>query len=132
MKIIKSSKGTVNQSLSTIDDRIQELSAGTAPEVVNTISQDQIRSGKVVAKTIPEDDMTRVRYLHDLVGWVQYQMEQEDLPANHTNFDTTDDALIITIEDYDNVTKYEVPFEDLKWDFNRIWEDVEYIIGDMI
>lgn len=86
---------------------------------------------QVMADTIPEDDPARVRYLHDLVGWVQYQMEREDLPANQTTFDTTDDALIIIV-DGDNLMQYEVPFEDLKFDFDRIWEDVDYIIGAMI
>lgn len=86
---------------------------------------------EVMADTIPEDDPARVRYLHDLIGWVQYQMEQEDLPANQTIFDTTDDALIITVGG-DNVVEYEVPFADLKFDFDKIWEDVDYIIGAMI
>lgn len=95
-------------------------------------SEEDVQScDRVVAQTIPEDDPARIRYLHDLVGWVQYQMEREDLPANQTTFDTTDDALIIIV-DGDNLMQYEVPFEDLKFDFDRIWEDVDYIIGAMI
>lgn len=86
---------------------------------------------EVMADSIPEDDPARVRYLHDLIGWVQYQMEQEDLPASQTIFDTTDDALIITMGG-DNVMEFEVPFADLSFDFDRIWEDVDYIIGAMI
>lgn len=92
---------------------------------------------EVMADTIPEDDPDRIRYLHeirylhDLIGWVQYQMEREDLPANQTIFDTTDDALIITMGG-DNVVEFEVPFTDLSFDFDKIWDDVEYIIGAMI
>ena len=86
---------------------------------------------EVIADTIPKDDPARVRYLHDLIGFVQNEMEREDLPVRQTIFDTTDDALIITMGG-DNVVEYEVPFADLKFDFDRIYEDVDYIVNAMI
>lgn len=86
---------------------------------------------KVMADTIPEDDPARVRYLHDLVGFVQNEMDREGLPTNQTIFDTTDDALIITMGG-DNVVEFEVPFADLSFDFDRIYEDTDYIVNAMI
>lgn len=86
---------------------------------------------KVMADTIPEDDPARERYLHTLIGDVQEQMDREGLPTNQTIFDTTDDALIITMSG-DNVVEFEVPFADLSFDFDRIWEDTDYIVNAMI
>lgn len=86
---------------------------------------------EVMADTIPEDDPARVRYLHDLIGFVQNEMDREGLPTNQTIFDTTDDALIITMGG-DNVVEFEVPFADLSFDFDRIWEDTDYIVNAMI
>lgn len=119
MKIVKASRGTIEQFSTALENKIAE------------IQQEVESSDEVMADTIPEDDPARVRYLHDLIGWVQYQMEREDLPANQTIFDTTDDALIITMGG-DNVVEFEVPFTDLSFDFDKIWDDVEYIIGAMI
>lgn len=86
---------------------------------------------EVMADTIPEDDPARVRYLHDLIGFVQNEMDREGLPTNQTIFDTTDDALIITMGG-DNVVEFEVPFADLSFDFDRIYEDADYIVNAMI
>ena len=86
---------------------------------------------EVMADTIPEDDPARVRYLHDLIVFVQNEMDREGLPTNQTIFDTTDDALIITMGG-DNVVEFEVPFADLSFDFDRIYEDTDYIVNAMI
>lgn len=86
---------------------------------------------EVTADTIPEDDPARVRYLHDLIGFVQNEMDREGLPTNQTIFDTADDALIITMGG-DNIVEFEVPFADLSFDFDRIHEDVDYIVNAMI
>ena len=85
----------------------------------------------ITADTIAEDDPARVRYLHDLIGFVQNEMDREGLPTNQTIFDTTDDALIITMGG-DNVVEFEVPFADLSFDFDRIYEDTDYIVNAMI
>lgn len=86
---------------------------------------------EVMADTIPEGDPARARYLHDLVGFVQDATYREGLPTNQTIFDTTDDALIITMGG-DNVVEFEVPFADLSFDFDRIHEDTDYIVNAMI
>lgn len=86
---------------------------------------------EVMADTIPEDDPARVRYLHDLIGFVQNEMDREGLLTNQTIFDTADDALIITMGG-DNIVEFEVPFADLSFDFDRIHEDVDYIVNAMI
>ena len=141
MKIVKASRGTIEQFSTALENKIAEIQQSdiNSSQVISSIEDmfsgpidEEVEGcGEIMAQTIPEDDPARVRYLHDLIGWVQYQMEQEDLPVNQTTFDTTDDALIIIVGG-DNLMQYEVPFEDLKFDFDRIWEDVDYIIGAMI
>ena len=133
MKIVKASRGTIEQFSTALENKIAEIQQSDidSSQVISSIDEEVEGCGEIIADTIPEDDPHRVLYLHDLIGWVEYQMEQEDLPANQTIFDTTDDALIITVGG-DNVVEYEVPFADLKFDFDKIWEDVDYIIGEMI
>lgn len=118
--VIKAAKGSMTQFRSALENKIAEIQ-----------HSDVQNCRQVMAQTIPEDDPARIRYLHDLVGWVQYQMGQEDLPVNQTTFDTTDDALVIIVGG-DGLMQYEVPFEDLKFDFAKIWDDVEYIMSAMI
>lgn len=136
MKIVKASRGTIEQFSTALENKIAEIQQSDidSSQVISSQRypyEDVENCDEVMADTIPEDDPARIRYLHDLVGWVQYQMEQEDLPVNQTTFDTTDDALIITMGG-DNVVEFEVPFEDLSFDFDKIYEDVDYIIGAMI
>lgn len=119
MKIVKASRGTIEQFSTALENKIAE------------IQQEVESSDEVMADTIPEDDPARVRYLHDLVGFVQNEMGREGLPTNQTIFDITDNALIITMGG-DNVVEFEVPFADLSFDFDRIHEDTEYIVNAMI
>lgn len=119
MKIVKASRGTIEQFSTALENKIAEI-------------QQEVEScDEVMADTIPEDDPARERYLHTLIGDVQEQMDREGLPTNQTIFDTTDDALIITMGG-DNVVEFEVPFADLSFDFDRIYEDTDYIVNAMI
>ena len=141
MKIVKASRGTIEQFSTALENKIAEIQQSNidSSQVISSIEDkfsgpidEEVEGcGEIMAQTISEDDPARIRYLHDLVGWVQYQMDQEDLPVNQTIFDTTDDALIITMGG-DNVVEFEVPFSDLSFDFDRIWEDTDYIVNAMI
>ena len=137
MKIVKASRGTIEQFSTALENRIAEIqqsdidSSQVVSSVFHPSEEHSEGCDKVTADTIPEDDPARVRYLHDLIGFVQTEMDREGLPTNQTTFDTTDDALIITMGG-DNVVEFEVPFSDLSFDFDRIYEDVDYIIGAMI
>lgn len=183
MKIVRASRGTIEQFQIALENKISEVSAGDRVEssknshiesvnsstyvdyggIMGTLGEiytdedleaywrdyhdsdiilmqydnfedwknDTISNMTVQAATIPEDDPARERYLHTLIGDVQEQMDREGLPTNQTIFDTTDDALIITMGG-DNVVEFEVPFADLSFDFDRIYEDTDYIVNAMI
>lgn len=141
MKIVKASRGTIEQFSTALENKIAEIQQSDidSSQVISSIEDkfsgpidEEVEGcGEIMAQTIPEDDPARVRYLHDLVGFVQNEMDREGLPTSQTVFDTTDDALIITM-DGDNVAEFEVPFADLSFDFDRIWEDTDYIVNAMI
>ena len=141
MKIVKASRGTIEQFSTALENKIAEIQQSDidSSQVISCIEDkfsgpmyEEVEScDDVTAGTIPEDDPARVRYLHDLIGFVQNEMDREGLPTNQTIFDTTDDALIITMGG-DNVVEFEVPFADLSFDFNRIYEDTDYIVNAMI
>lgn len=141
MKIVKASRGTIEQFSTALENKIAEIQQSSidSSQVISSIEDkfsgpidEEVEGcGGVMADTIPEDDPHRITYLHDLIGFVQNEMDREDLPTNQTIFDTTDDALIITMGG-DNVVEFEVPFADLSFDFDRIYEDAEYIVNAMI
>lgn len=141
MKIVKASRGTIEQFSTALENKIAEIQRSDidSSQVISSIEDkfygpidEEVEGcGEVMADTIPEDDPARERYLHNLIGDVQDQMDREGLPTNQTIFDTTDDALIITMSG-DNLVEYEVPLADLKFDFDRIHEDVEYIMNAML
>ena len=141
MKIVKASRGTIEQFSTALENKIAEIQQSDidSSQVISCIENkfsdpmyEEVEScDDVTADTISEDDPARVRYLHDLIGFVQNEMDREGLPTNQTIFDTTDDALIITMGG-DNVVEFEVPFADLSFDFDRIYEDTDYIVNAMI
>lgn len=141
MKIVKASRGTIEQFSTALENKIAEIQQSDidSSQVISCIEdkffdpmyEEVENCDEVMADTIPEDDPARVRYLHDLIGFVQNEMDREGLPTNQTIFDTTDDALIITMGG-DNVVEFEVPFADLTFDFDRIYEDTDYIVNAMI
>ena len=141
MKIVKASRGTIEQFSTALENKIAEIQQSDidSSQVISCIEDkffdpmyEEVETcDEVMADTIPEDDPARVRYLHDLIGFVQNEMDREGLPTNQTIFDTTDDALIITMGG-DNVVEFEVPFADLSFDFDRIYEDTDYIVNAMI
>lgn len=137
MKIVKASRGTIEQFSAALENKIAEIQQSDidSSQVVRKFSGPRYEEvegcDEVMADTIPEDDPARARYLHDLIGFVQNEMYREGLPTNQTIFDTTDDALIITMGG-DNVVEFEVPFADLSFDFDRIYEDADYIVNAMI
>lgn len=133
MKIVKASRGTIEQFSTALENKIAEIQQSDidSSQIISSIDEEVEGCGEIIADTIPEDDLARVRYLHDLIGFVQNEMDREGLPTNQTIFDTTDDALIITMGG-DNVVEFEVPFADLSFDFDRIYEDADYIVNAMI
>lgn len=137
MNIVKASRGTIEQFSAALENKIAEIQQSDidSSQVIRKFSgptyEEVEGCDEVTADTIPEDDPARVRYIHDLIGFVQNEMYREGLPTNQTIFDTTDDALIITMGG-DNVVEFEVPFADLSFDFDRIYEDADYIVNAMI
>lgn len=120
----KFNRGNTDQFVAALESRIDELENTGIASATNTtniaISPD--------ADVINADGDERERYLHTLIGDIQRAVPNQ-LSAV---FDNDENNLYVTINNTDaedaDVTEFTVPFEDLKFDFNRVDDDVDYII----
>lgn len=71
------------------------------------------------------DDATQDdRYLHNLIGDIQSEIEHE---VETIEFDQDDSNLYMTVVYMDMVKEYKIPFDDLSFEFDTIESDVEYV-----
>lgn len=71
------------------------------------------------------DDATQDdRYLHNLIGDIQSEIEHE---VESIQFDQDDSNLYMTVVYMDMVKEYKIPFDDLSFEFDTIESDVEYV-----
>lgn len=72
-----------------------------------------------------EDDPTHNdRFIHNLVGDIEDKLATE---VDGLTFDTLENALSITVVRDGEVTQFEVPFEDISFNFDKMDNDVAYI-----
>lgn len=64
------------------------------------------------------------RYLHNLIGDIQSEIEHE---VETIEFDQDDSNLYMTVVYMDMVKEYKIPFDDLSFEFDNIESDVEYV-----
>lgn len=77
------------------------------------------------AKNVDMQDYNEVeRYIHTLIGDLDSALSEEGF--NNTVFDTDDHNLYVTV--YDTSEQYDVPFDDLTFDWDSIEKDVKYIL----
>lgn len=75
------------------------------------------------------DDSTQDdRYLHNLIGDIQSEIEHE---VETIEFDQDDNNLYMTVVYMDTVKEYKIPFDDLSFEFDTIEDDVEYIANTL-
>lgn len=121
-------RGTPDQFLAALDTKISQLqgdvaAASTSAEGVDTVTRDVIEAGS---------DVDLERYIHTLIGDVEDALQSVE-GVEGAAIQINEDSLTISVTfNTDNkgarVVEYEVPFEDLKFDWSAISEDVEQIL----
>lgn len=119
--------------LSEYDDQIAEfgadyLSARLYEQALLEIDEGSTSDDINAASSIVDigDPTAAERYIHNLIGDLESAYDENIVGAA---YDQTDVELIITVTTSDTqVLEFTVPFEDLTFDFDRIDEDVEYIV----
>lgn len=100
--------GTPEQFEAALKHKIQELGGNIQDDVTSTI----------------EIDDNKERYIHTLIGDIQSEFKST---VDSMKFDTTDDSLIITAVLGNTVKEFTVPYSDLKFDWDDIDVDTQYI-----
>jgi hypothetical protein len=111
----KYSKGTVEQMMAAIDRRITELGGNAAEELVSS------------AINIDEANFDE-RYIHTLIGDLDSELGEY---FESLTFATTNDALIVTTVDAEDIHDFTVPYADLKFAYDKIDDDIEYICDEI-
>lgn len=111
----KYSKGTVEQMMAAIDRRITELGGSAAEEPVSS------------AINIDEANFDE-RYIHTLIGDLDSELGEY---FESLTFATTNDALIVTTVDAEDIHDFTVPYADLKFAYDKIDDDIEYICDEI-
>lgn len=111
----KYSKGTVEQMMAAIDRRINELGGSAAEEPVSS------------AINIDEANFDE-RYIHTLIGDLDSELGEY---FESLTFATTNDALIVTTVDAEDIHDFTVPYADLKFAYDKIDNDIEYICDEI-
>lgn len=108
----KITHGTPEQFLNALENKIQELGGNVQDDVTSAVET--------------EDD--KERYIHTLIGDIQSEFIGT---VDSMKFDTIDDSLIITVVLGNEVREFSVPYSDLKFDWNKIDEDTQYISNEI-
>lgn len=121
--------GTPEQFMSALDAKIAELE-GQVESGTRLTAKD---ADYVTYDTIEAaDDTDTSRYIHTLIGDVENALQSvEGVEGAATQINEDSLTVSVTFNTDDNgarVVEYEVPFEDLKFDWNAISEDVEQIL----
>lgn len=119
--------------LSEYDDQIAEfgadyLSARLYEQALLEIDEGSTSDDVNAASSIVDmgDPTAAERYIHNLIGDLESAYDENIVGAA---YDQTDVELIVTVTTSDTqVLEFTIPFEDLTFDFDRIDEDVEYIV----
>lgn len=110
----KYSKGTVDQMMAAIDKRITELRNDSEAPVSSAISIDA--------------DNFDERYIHTLIGDLDSELGEY---FDSLTFATTDDALVVTTVDAEDIHDFTVPYSDLNFAYDKIDDDIKYICDEI-
>lgn len=111
----KYSKGTIDQMMAAIDKRITELGGNTD-------------TGPVSAAITIDKSNFKERYIHTLIGDLDSELGKY---FESLTFSTTNDALIVTTVDAEDIHDFTVPYADLNFAYNKIDDDIEYICDEI-
>ena len=88
-------------------------------EPVNAASDD-------AAENVSDDE--KDRYIHTLMGDLDSELIDE---VDNMDWSTDDSNIIITVSVQEDVHEYTVPFSDLKFDWDSMTDDVDYILDEI-
>lgn len=117
---------TLEQFLNAPEIKISELNGYDVDSATNVSNIPPKLKMKSVKSS--ELDVDKERYLHDLIGDIQSEFIGI---VDSMKFDAMDDSLIITVVLGDEVREFSVPYSDLKFDWNNIDEDTQYISNEI-
>lgn len=112
------SHGTVDQMINAFEDKISQLEGDVHASSTIKAADD------IVGHLSPEDEE---RYIHTLIGDTNTELEDLDILDSWTWEDAEDDLVLTTVKGSE-VEEYTVPKQDLKFDWGKVEEDVQYII----
>ena len=84
-----------------------------------------IEGDEVVSAARDDDDTYDDRFIHTLMGDIESEVSGE---VDGLTFDTLENALNVTVVHGGEVTQFTVPHEDLSFDFDKISDDVAYVV----
>lgn len=84
-----------------------------------------IEGDEVVFAARDDDDTYDDRFIHTLMGDIESEVSGE---VDGLTFDTLENALNVTVVHGSEVTQFTVPHEDLSFDFDKMSNDVDYIV----
>lgn len=100
-------------------------------EAIELQLSEEVTSSTEVKASKDDDPTYRDRYLHSLIGDLMDVLNTNGIQG--TLFDNDDENLYITISTPENpATEYQVPFTDLKMDFEKMDEDIDYILDGVL
>ena len=118
MKITCAKKGSINDFISAIDDRIMELEDGVD-------SSSKVNSWGTI---ISADEDLNTQYIDEVMKDVSDTVDQQ--VTLDATYEIGKDAINITVSLAGKVFDIEVPFEDLVWDNKN--SDIDYIVEGII
>jgi len=78
-----------------------------------------------------DESYSRERFLHSLIGDVDSDLRANELEM--VDAETFDDSLEVTVKHPNGaVTEFTIPFADLSMSFDRIYEDADMIVDEIL
>lgn len=118
----KATHGTAEQMLAAFEKKVDELE-GNVDAASKIQAADEIEED-IVEYLAPNDEE---RYIHTLIGDTNSELEDLDIFDSWT-WEEREDDLILTTVSGSEVEEYTIPKADLKFDWDKVEEDVQYII----
>ena len=120
----KVSRGTPDQFLAALDNKIAQLQGGvaaasTSAEGVDTVTRDVIEAGS---------DVDLERYIDTLIGDCDTALEDE---VNSTDWSQDSTNIYLSVTYMGHIIDLTIPLDDLSLSFDKIDTDVAYICNSV-
>lgn len=113
-----STHGTADQMINAFEKKIAQLE-GNVDASCKVEAADEVAADR--------DEASDERFIHTLIGDTNTELEDLDI-FDSWEWEDRDEELVLTTVKDDQVNEYTVPKEDLSFDWDKMEEDVQYII----